>query len=102
LLDVQQAVKASFDLNVVLVILEVWVTDIPVSILLDSRIGLALDCDLFSSLQIISCKGWRSQAARIADQFSLDIDEVFRFDFDNVLLWVFMWAICVWVFFQRF
>jgi hypothetical protein len=81
LLDVQQAVKASFDLNVVLVILEVWVTDIPASILLDFRIGVALDCDLFSRLQIKSCKGWRSQAARVADQFSLDIDEVFRFFF---------------------
>jgi hypothetical protein len=81
LLDVQQAVKASFDLNVVLVILEVWVTDIPVHILLDFRIGVALDYDLFSSLQIISCKGWRSQAASVADQFSLDIDEVFRFCF---------------------
>jgi hypothetical protein len=98
LLDVQQAVKASFDLNVVLVILEVWVTDIPVSILLDFRIGVALDCELFNSLQIISCKGWRSQVARVADQFSLDIDEVFRF----CLLWVFIWAICVWTFFQRF
>jgi hypothetical protein len=102
LLDVQQAVKASFDLNVVLVILEVWVTDIPLSIILDFRIGIALDCDIFSSLQIISCNGWRSQAARIADQFSLDIDEVFRFVFDNVLLWVFMWAICICAFFQRF
>ncbi len=102
MLDVQQAVKASFDLNVVLVILEVWVTDIPLSIILDFRIGIALDCDIFSSLQIISCNGWRSQAARIADQFSLDIDEVFRFVFDNVLLWVFMWAICICAFFQRF
>lgn len=66
---------------VVLVILEVWVTDIPASILIDFRIGVALDCDLFSSLQITSCKCWRPQAARIADQFSLDIDEVFRFCF---------------------